>query len=45
MENGAFEDASPIQNGDFPACHVRLLEGIQTRHLSSTVFGEFQALV
>ena len=28
MENRPFEDASPSKNGDFPASHVSLLEGI-----------------
>ena len=27
MENGPFEDVFPIENGDFPASHVSLLEG------------------
>ena len=28
MKNGPFEDVSPIKDGDFPASHVSLLEGI-----------------
>ena len=28
METGPFEDVSPIKDGDFPASHVSLLEGI-----------------
>ena len=27
MENGPVEDVFPIENGDFPASHVSLLEG------------------
>ena len=27
MENGPFEDVSPIKDGDFPPGHVSLLEG------------------
>ena len=28
MENGPVEDVFPLENGDFPASHVSLLEGI-----------------
>ena len=28
MENGPFEDVFPIKNGDIPASHVSLPEGI-----------------
>ena len=28
MENGPVEDVFPIENGDFPASHISLLEGI-----------------
>ena len=28
MEQQAFEDVSPIENGDLPACHVSLLGGV-----------------
>ena len=34
IENGPVEDVFPVENGDFPASHVRLLEGI-------TTFGRF----
>ena len=27
LEHQPFEDASPIKNGDFPACHVSLPGG------------------
>ena len=30
IENGAFEDVFPIENGDIPACYVSLPEGIST---------------
>ena len=32
MENGPFEDVSPIKNGDFKATHLDVLEGTPLFH-------------
>ena len=48
MEDGPFEDAFPIENGDIPASYVSLLEGIHPldhvfqASLDSALDGEIQ---
>ena len=37
METKTLEDVSPFKNGDFPACHVTLLEGKKTSCESTQV--------